>query len=91
MIFTVADSPGKTAGAETPQTPTNSIAPATMPTTPGLQLSSAITPDVLILEQIRQQFQNQMQLQEHFNNLVAAQQKDRPESREELLQRHGFR
>ena len=27
MIFTVADSPGKTAGAETPQTPTNSIAP----------------------------------------------------------------
>jgi len=81
----IADSPSKT-----PLTPANSLAPPT----PGLQLqqqSSAITPDAVILEQIRQQFQNQMQLQEHFNNLVAAQQKVKSETREELLQRHGFR
>jgi len=79
----VADSPTKT-----PLTPTNSLAP----TTPALhQQSSAITPDAVILEQIRQQFQNQMQLQEHFNNLVAQQQKVKSETREELLQRHGFR
>ena len=81
--ISVADSPTKT-----PLTPTNSLAP----TTPALQQqSSAITPDAVILEQIRQQFQNQMQLQEHFNNLVAQQQKVKSETREELLQRHGFR
>ena len=83
ISISVADSPTKT-----PLTPTNSLAP----TTPALhQQSSAITPDAVILEQIRQQFQNQMQLQEHFNNLVAQQQKVKSETREELLQRHGFR
>jgi len=86
--LSVADSPTKT-----PLTPTNSLAPPTpAPTTPALQQqSSAITPDVVILEQIRQQFQNQMQLQEHFNNLVAQQQRVKQESRDELLHRHGFR
>ena len=49
-------------------------------------------------EQIRQQFQNQLQLQEHYQNLLQAQQdhekqnggSSRKETREELMQRHGF-
>ena len=52
-----------------------------------------MTPDAIVFEQIRQQFQNQMQLQEHYNNLVAQhqQQAAKGETTEELLQRHGFR
>lgn len=71
---------------KTPLTPANSIS------------QSAITPDGILYEQIRQQFQNQLQLQEHYQNLLQAQQdhekqnggSSRKETREELMQRHGF-
>ena len=75
--------------SKTPLTPANSLAPPTpVPSLP----AAAMTPDAIVFEQIRQQFQNQMQLQEHYNNLVAQQQlAAKGETREELLQRHGFR
>ena len=80
-IFFFTESPVKT-----PLTPANSIS------------QSAITPDGILYEQIRQQFQNQLQLQEHYQNLLQAQQdhekqnggSSRKETREELMQRHGF-
>lgn len=92
--FFFTDSPSKT-----PLTPANSLAPLTPLSTSMHQQhsSSTLTPaDAMILEQIRQQFQNQMQLQEHFNNIVSQQTQkaaaaNKGETREELLQRHGFR
>ena len=84
----VSGSPNKT-----PLTPANSLAPTTPnPLSSSVQQSSAMTPDAVLFDQIRQQFQNQMQLQEHFNNVIVAQQQSvKAETTEELLQRHGFR
>ena len=84
LIF-LAGTPNKT-----PLTPANSLAPTT-PVPQTVQQQSAMTPDAVLFDQIRQQFHNQMQLQEHFNNIVAQQQSVKAETTEELLQRHGFR
>ena len=93
-----------------PLTPANSISVSPFP--------PALTPDNILYEQIRQQFQTQLQLQEQFQVLLQSQQngnggigigqgppsqhdtttesstngsiKDRKETREELMQRHGF-
>lgn len=70
--------------------------------TPGNSLSvtpqamtSGLTPDVLLFEQIRQQFQNHLQLQEQYQMMAqqeteAQQAAQTKETMEELMQRHGF-
>ena len=74
---------------KTPLTPANSLAPTTpVPSS----LPSVMTPDAILFEQIRAQFQNQLQLQEHYNSLLAQQkQAAEGETHEELMKRHGFR
>ena len=52
--------------------------------------------EYLMLQQISQQIQTQMHLNEQFGQMAASQQLNRDktasrETREELMQRHGFR
>jgi hypothetical protein len=85
---TPPDSPIKT-----PLTPANSLAP---PTPVSMHNMSMNPNEYLMLQQISQQIQTQMHLNEQFGQMAASQQLNSDktasrETREELMQRHGFR
>ena len=68
IFFYISESP--TLKTPLPLTPANSISVTPINTT------TAITPDGLLFEQIRQQFTQLNLQQEHYNNLLQAQQQN---------------